>query len=318
LASHPSMPTIGLMRSGSLLVLLLAVLLGAAAPAWAHPEPNDIDGDNVLNERDNCVSVYNFDQADADADGAGNKCDADFDGDGDGARPEYRFPGGPPADNCPGIPNADQLDTDGDQVGDACDFDTDLDETADVFDNCPTVHNFGQGDNDNDQVGDACDDDIDADLLLNGPDNCDAVYNPDQRDADGDGRGFLCDADDTPPLAPGGGGGGGDPSDRTKPAVRASRARTYRSADLRGGLPVAVRCSEACAITARLKAGRRTLARGTATLGAAGRTYVFLRANRRTVRWIARRGRVRASLRLVAADRSGNERSVRRPVTVRG
>jgi hypothetical protein len=80
---------------------------------------------------------------------------------------------------------------------------------------------------------------------------------------------------------------------------------------------VAVRCSEACAITARLVAGRRTLARGTATLAAAGRTYVFLRADRRTLRRIGRRGRVRASLRLVAADRSGNERAVRRAVVVR-
>jgi hypothetical protein len=305
------------MRLGSLLGLLTAFLFAGAA--WAHPEPNDIDGDNVLNERDNCVSVYNFDQADRDGDGVGDRCDADFDGDGDGIAPEYGFAGGPPADNCPGVPNPTQADDNSNGVGNECDIDTDGDRTADVFDNCPTISNLGQTDNDNDQRGDVCDDDIDADLLLNGPDNCDDVYNPDQRDADGDGRGFLCDADDTPPTGPGPGGGpgpgpGADPSDRTAPVVRVvGVGRTLRAADLRGGLPVAVRCSEACAVTARLVAGRRTVARGAATLGDQGRTYVFLRASRS----LARRGRMRATLVVEATDRSGNARRITRATAVR-
>jgi hypothetical protein len=57
----------------------------------------DLDGDGVLDELDNCPSVPN-DQADTDGDGAGDACD-----------------------NCPTVSNADQADTDADGVGDACD-----------------------------------------------------------------------------------------------------------------------------------------------------------------------------------------------------
>ena len=35
----------------------LALWLALGASALAHPEPRDVDGDNVFNDRDNCVNV---------------------------------------------------------------------------------------------------------------------------------------------------------------------------------------------------------------------------------------------------------------------
>jgi choice-of-anchor A domain-containing protein len=77
---------------------------------------SDSDGDGVLDEDDNCISVPNPDQTDSDGDGYGDACDDDpgcTDGDGDGTCDED--------DNCPEVANADQTDTDGDGLGDACD-----------------------------------------------------------------------------------------------------------------------------------------------------------------------------------------------------
>ena len=159
-----------------------------------------------------------------------------------------------------------------------------------MFDNCPTVWNFGQGDIDSDTQGDACDADIDGDRLANAADNCADVYNPDQRDDDRDGRGLLCDGDDRPA---GSGPAPTPPPDRSKPTLRLAGLRGYERADLAIGLPVGLRASEACSITGRLSAGKRTLARGRAALAGAGRTFVFLRANAKTMRWLARRPRGR-------------------------
>lgn len=44
--------------------------------------PEDLDGDGILNENDNCPTVPNVDQSDMDSDGVGNECDPDVDGDG--------------------------------------------------------------------------------------------------------------------------------------------------------------------------------------------------------------------------------------------
>ncbi len=72
--------------------------------------PADSDGDGVANLHDNCVSIFNPDQADIDVNGQGDVCD-DWDYD--------TIP--PGQDNCPDIPNRDQNDEDGDGIGDACD-----------------------------------------------------------------------------------------------------------------------------------------------------------------------------------------------------
>jgi hypothetical protein len=71
----------------------------------------DIDGDDYLNEDDNCLLAYNPLQEDDDSDGAGDACD-----------------------NCPDMYNPDQLDGDSDGIGNACDPATcgDVDDSGNV------------------------------------------------------------------------------------------------------------------------------------------------------------------------------------------
>lgn len=70
----------------------------------------DVDYDLVPDIRDNCVFIYNSDQADANNNGRGDLCD-DFDIDGIINS----------QDNCPNNPNLNQEDVDSDGVGDVCD-----------------------------------------------------------------------------------------------------------------------------------------------------------------------------------------------------
>jgi hypothetical protein len=74
-------------------------------------DPNDIDGDGIPNDEDNCPEDYNPGQEDLDEDGQGDVCDPDIDGDG--------WLNG--EDNCPYTYNPGQEDSDGDGIGDACD-----------------------------------------------------------------------------------------------------------------------------------------------------------------------------------------------------
>lgn len=339
----------------AVLVVLLAVasLVGAAAGAvpagpavaWAHPEPGDVDGDEVRDEQDNCPNTPNGSQANTDglADG-GDACDADDDQDGVADA----------ADNCRVVANPDQANADGDAYGDACPpVDSDGDGRVDPDDNCDFDANPDQRDLDGDDKGDACDRDRDGDRYDNGFDTCPDVYDPEQADADRDGLGTLCDPDErTPTSGPGAGtgttpttgasgpapggpggapgaGGGAATSDRTAPVVRLSAARRAARDDVRDALPVGVRCSEACVLEARFelsaaqarRAGlrRRTtrLAAGEWALGGAGRTFVvcdWTTAGRRVLR--ARKA-VTGTFVLVARDVVGNARAVRRTMTLR-
>ena len=66
-------------------------------PPPPPPCGEDMDGDGVGDDCDNCDAHLNPAQADGDGDGVGDACD-----------------------NCPTGANADQMDTDGDGIGDAC------------------------------------------------------------------------------------------------------------------------------------------------------------------------------------------------------
>jgi hypothetical protein len=319
----------------------MAIALGGTSLAFAHPEPNDIDGDTVPNAADNCQSVYNFDQADADGDGLGNRCDPDYDADADGIYNGYPSP----VDNCPTVANADQADANANGIGDVCEVDTDGDTVFDFADNCRDVANRFQSNLDGDDLGDACDPDLDGDGppysqfdLRNELDNCPTVFNPDQRDDDKDGLGALCDADDVPKGAtttPGGGGttttpsgGGGAPgkaADTVKPAVTIGLGRTQRFDEIRSGLVVRLHCSEACSLEAQLtidkqRAQHLRLARtgivagGAAQVEAAATTYAFVRFTKAARRVLFRQRGVNATLRVAATDRAGNRHTVTRAV----
>ena len=94
---------------------------------------DDADNDGILNENDNCPTVYNPDQKDTDNDEVGDVCD-----------------------NCPTVANPNQADFDHNGIGDACD-DSDSDGIIDAVDNCPSVSNPDQSDSDGDGFGNVCD-----------------------------------------------------------------------------------------------------------------------------------------------------------------
>jgi Thrombospondin type 3 repeat len=294
--------------------------------AAAHPEPGDEDGDEVLDEDDNCPSIRNGDQLDTDGDGAGDACDADDDADGvDDA-----------SDNCRVAANPDQADGNGNDVGDACDRDGDADGVADAGDNCASTPNPDQANLDADALGDACDPDVDGDGVGNAADNCPRLQNEDQADADGDGRGTPCDDREvTAPPPPGDGGstgpgdGGGQRpvavavDDGVPPVVRlSSLRRAYRHAEVRASLPVGVSCSEACRLNATLTFSAGIFeglqaGRGTGELGGAASTWVFVRLSRTALRPLRRQRRARLELRVTATDGAGRRTVVRRPVVFR-
>ncbi|MFP4844325.1 thrombospondin type 3 repeat-containing protein [Winogradskyella sp. PE311] len=118
-------------------------------------DPNDYDGDTILNDDDNCVLTANTDQSDIDGDGQGDVCDDDIDGDG-----VLNV-----NDNCVVVANSDQADNDMDGLGDLCDDDDDNDGVLDEDDNCQFDANPDQTDVDGNGIGDLCDGMIVNDVL---------------------------------------------------------------------------------------------------------------------------------------------------------
>lgn len=189
----------------------------------------DSDNDGVADNKDNCPSVYNPNQANSDTDAFGDACDNcknianpdQFDNDNDGRGDvcdndddnDTVLDG---VDNCQFDYNPMQENADGDSYGDVCDPDDDNDgilddgdesgivgdnpcmggQTADCDDNCITTYNPDQADGDMSGIGDVCEADIDGDGILNAADNCPYNYNPDQANNDEDEYGDVCDDDD--------------------------------------------------------------------------------------------------------------------------
>jgi hypothetical protein len=309
----------------------------------AHPEPGDVDGDEVRNEVDNCPNDRNGSQINTDRSSEpdpgtpgttvlGDACDTDDDNDG--------VPDAAP-DNCRVVANPGQEDADGDGYGDACPpVDDDRDGIVNSDDNCDAAANPSQADLDGDDRGDVCDGDRDGDRFDDQFDNCPTVYNlepndvdgngriDDQLDRDGDGIGTACDPDEpvigSPPPLP---AGQATAADRTRPRLSVGVGRRYRLAEISAGLVVRLRCSEACAGTAELTVGRRdarrlrlrstVVAGGSARLGASGTTYAFVRFGKAARRAITRRGSVRATLTAIAVDPSGNRALVSRRIQFR-
>jgi hypothetical protein len=271
----------------------------------------DPDGSGpVVAGPDNCPTVRNGDQLDTNGDGQGDSCDTDDDGDG---VPDYEEDGRTKVDNCRTLANPDQADSDGDGRGDVCETaDDDGDGILNDTDNCVIRANPNQANTDGDSQGDACDSDDDDDYVSDASDSCPLASNQDQADRDGDGLGDACDPDSgiiDPDPDPG--------NDNRAPRVRIGLARVQRLSDLMGGMATSVRCSEACAISGQLRRGRRAVARGTATLAGAGRTWLFLRVRRAVAKRLVGGGGVRATLRLTVTDASGNVTRTRRAVILR-
>jgi hypothetical protein len=185
----------------------------------------DSDGDNIPDNKDNCPSVANTNQADTEpkqkvcsqqlSQSAGEGTSCTIVGPGDGI--------GDTCDNCPKTYNPDQKDGDNDGVGDACDLcpakpaplggkeeessesewgDSDKDGIGNNCDNCPDTPNPDQLDSDaqkqcsvqtaNQGGGITCTI-TKTDGRGDACDNCPLVFNDDQKDIDKDGIGDACD-----------------------------------------------------------------------------------------------------------------------------
>ena len=207
----------------------------------AHPEPGDVDGDEVRNENDNCPTTKNGQQMDTDGAAARRAATGSV----TPATPTTTPTGCPTprpttAASCP-IP-ARRTRTGTVSATHARRLDSDSDGIVDYDDNCDLVPNPDQSDLDGDERGDACDRDVDGDRFNDGFDNCPTVYNlhptdldgdgliDDQLDRDSDGIGTLCDPDE-PVVAPPQAGPGRFPTAR-RPLTVASGAA---SGSLRSG-----------------------------------------------------------------------------------
>ena len=92
----------------------IETVAGNFALRCTQPEP-DSDGDGIPDNRDNCPTVANPDQADANMNRVGDACEAM-------GAPDEDHDGRPDAtDNCPHVWNVDQGDDDHDGIGNVCD-----------------------------------------------------------------------------------------------------------------------------------------------------------------------------------------------------
>jgi uncharacterized protein DUF4394 len=113
------------------------------------------------------------------------------------------------------------------------------------------------------------------------------------------------------------------PRDTTKPAALIDLASSATFAKLAGSkLSFAFSCSEQCRASAKLAAGRTTLATGSASIAAAGVGTLHLRIATAGKRYLSKRlhptrRRVRAKLAVTFTDAAGNASKLTRTVTLR-
>lgn len=148
------------------LLLMMPLLYAFPVPIQAQGGPKtdflsiDSDGDGIPDDKDNCPTKYNPDQADIDNDKIGDLCD-------DCPKDPLNDPDDDKVcqdlDNCPDIKNPLQNDQDQDGIGDVCDVcpndplnDPDMDGICNSLDNCPDTPNPDQTDVDGDEIGDSC------------------------------------------------------------------------------------------------------------------------------------------------------------------
>ena len=201
----------------------------SAADTAAASGPVDSDQDLVLDHLDNCVGVYNPDQADLDGDRRGDPCDNDLDGDGSDnladCAPTNAFVSPVTSERC------------GNGVDDDCDGSTDEEGASDCEDHFVDLDRDGAGSRDSRRclcapqgdhrvlVGGDCDDgDPELSPLIaescDGEDNNCNLLVDEGCDDDGDG---YCDASlrlvGSPAVCPHGGGDCYDYSSLVSPAV---------------------------------------------------------------------------------------------------
>jgi len=130
----------------------------AAYTRTAAHQTQDLDGDTVIEQDDNCPGVPNSDQKRSSSGLWGDACEPDRDGDGIAEKLIDIGWGSETGqiDTAPG-------DTDNDGTPNATDTDDDGDGRPDASDNCPLRKNVDQANHDNDSLGNACDFDDDND-----------------------------------------------------------------------------------------------------------------------------------------------------------
>ena len=271
------------------------------------PSPGDVDGDEVRDEVDNCPTVKNGSQINTDGDGAGDACDDDDDDDGvpdvERQLPGRRQPGPDrhrrrrlrrrlPA----GRQRRRRHRRRRRQLRPAPPTPTRRTSTATTGATPATATTTATASTTSSTTAPPS-------TTSSRPTSTATASSTTSSTRDGDGIGTACDPDESVIGPP------GPARTRTPHAAeeRCARRREQSLAQLRAGMIVRIRCSEACAATTELVLDRthrsparprppRTVASGSARLDGAGTTYAFVAVDRRARRALARSGGVRATL----------------------